>query len=230
MSKRRKSRAGRAEAPVIPEITTEVLSKSYGDVTALAEVDIEIPSGQAVVLVGHNGSGKSTLLGLIAGTMEPTEGEVRIAGSEPDSVKARSRRSWLPDTPVLYDDLTVDEHLRYISRLHGGTGDEPRLEELVGASRPGGSTRPAAVAVQSRPAPEDRDRGRVVPAVLAAAGGRAVRRAGRARQGHHARPAQRGISGRCDPRCRDSRPRGDQPVRPWADDVQRRSGSRLRRR
>lgn len=131
MSKRRKSRAGRSEAPVIPEIATEGLSKSYGDVTALAEVDIEIPSGQAVVVVGHNGSGKSTLLGLIAGTMEPTEGEVRIAGSTPDSVKARTRRSWLPDTPVLYDDLTVDEHLRYITRLHGGTGDEPRLDELV---------------------------------------------------------------------------------------------------
>lgn len=131
MSKRRKSRTGRPSAPVIPEIATEGLSKSYGDVTALAEIDIEIPTGQAVVLVGHNGSGKSTLLGLIAGTMEPTEGEVRIAGSEPDSVKARTRRSWLPDSPVLYDDLTVDEHLRYISRLHGGTGDEQRLDELV---------------------------------------------------------------------------------------------------
>lgn len=131
MSKRRKSRTGRPSAPVIPEITTESLSKSYGDVTALAEIDIEVPAGEAVVLVGHNGSGKSTLLGLIAGTMEPTEGEVRIAGSEPDSVKARTRRSWLPDHPVLYDDLTVDEHLRYISRLHGGTGDEPRLDELV---------------------------------------------------------------------------------------------------
>lgn len=131
MSKRRKSRTSRASAPVIPEIATEGLSKSYGDVIALAEIDIEVPAGQAVVLVGHNGSGKSTLLGLIAGTMEPTEGEVRIAGSEPDSVKARTRRSWLPDSPVLYDDLTVDEHLRYISRLHGGTGEEPRLDELV---------------------------------------------------------------------------------------------------
>jgi ABC-type multidrug transport system ATPase subunit len=131
MSKRRKSRTGRPSAPVIPEIATEGLSKSYGDVTALAKIDIEVPTGQAVVLVGHNGSGKSTLLGLIAGTMEPTEGEVRIAGSEPDSIKARTRRSWLPDSPVLYDDLTVDEHLRYIARLHGGTGDEPRLDELV---------------------------------------------------------------------------------------------------
>lgn len=131
MNKRRKSGAGRGGSPVIPEIATESLSKSYGDVTALAEVDIEVPAGQAVVVVGHNGSGKSTLLGLIAGTMEPTDGTVRIAGSEPDSVKARTRRSWLPDTPVLYDDLTVDEHLRYISRLHGGTGDEPRIDELV---------------------------------------------------------------------------------------------------
>lgn len=131
MSKRRKSRTSRPKAPVIPEVSTDGLSKTYGDVTALAEIDLEVPAGEAVVLVGHNGSGKSTLLGLIAGTMEPTEGEVRIAGSEPDSVKARTRRSWLPDSPVLYDDLTVDEHLRYISRLHGGTGDEPRIDELL---------------------------------------------------------------------------------------------------
>ncbi len=131
MTKRRKSRAGRPKAPKIFEVETDGLSKEYGDVTALAEIDLQIPAGQAVVLVGHNGSGKSTLLGLVAGTMEPTDGEVRIAGSEPDSMKARARRSWLPDNPVLYDDLTVDEHLSYISRLHGGTGDEERIDELL---------------------------------------------------------------------------------------------------
>lgn len=131
MNSRRKSRSPRRDAPSIPEVATEGLSKSYGDVTALAEIDIEVPSGQAVVLVGHNGSGKSTLLGLIAGTMEPTEGEVLVAGAAPDSIRSRTRRSWLPDNPVLYDDLTVDEHLRYIARMHGGSGEESRIDELV---------------------------------------------------------------------------------------------------
>lgn len=107
------------------------LSKRYGDLDALSEIDLEVPDGQATVLVGHNGSGKSTLLSLIAGTLEPTTGEIQIHGSAPDSMPARAQRSWLPDTPVLYDDLTVDEHLEYVSRLHGGTGSEDRIDELV---------------------------------------------------------------------------------------------------
>ncbi|MGI9578563.1 MAG: ABC transporter ATP-binding protein [Microthrixaceae bacterium] len=120
-------------------IECEELTKSYGEVDALFEVDLEVRPGQAVVLVGHNGSGKSTLLNLVAGTLEATDGYVAVNGNEPDSIPARAERSWLPDNPVLYDDLTVEEHLWYISRLHdpGGTrsdrgGDaEARNEELI---------------------------------------------------------------------------------------------------
>ena len=113
-----------------PAIDCEDLTKSYGEVDALWEVDLEIPAGQAVVLVGHNGSGKSTLLNLAAGTLEVSGGSVRIRGEEPDSVRARAERSWLPDNPVLYDDLTVEEHLWYISRLHhpGGVDTGPGSE------------------------------------------------------------------------------------------------------
>ena len=57
-----------------PAIDCEDLTKSYGEVDALWEVDLEIPAGQAVVLVGHNGSGKSTLLNLAAGTLEVSGG------------------------------------------------------------------------------------------------------------------------------------------------------------
>lgn len=121
----------RKKKPVIPALTLNGLAKDYGDVTALAEIDLEIPTGESVVLIGHNGSGKSTLLSLVAGTLEPTDGEVEVFGRPPDSIETRRRRSWLPDTPVLYDDLTVDEHLEYVVRMHGGTGDEPLLDELV---------------------------------------------------------------------------------------------------
>jgi ABC-type multidrug transport system ATPase subunit len=107
------------------------LSKTYGDLDALAELDLEVPDRQAIVLVGHNGSGKSTLLNLIAGTLEPTSGAVEIHGHAPESMPARAQRSWLPDTPVLYDDLTVDEHLEYVSRLHGVSDAGARIDELV---------------------------------------------------------------------------------------------------
>ncbi|MCB1011962.1 MAG: ABC transporter ATP-binding protein [Microthrixaceae bacterium] len=128
MAKRRKSKSAK---PTVAAVSTHGLEKTYGEVTALAEIDLEVPQGEAVVLVGHNGSGKSTLLGLLAGTMEPTDGSVEISGSAPDSTKARMRRSWLPDNPVLYDDLTVKEHLEYVSRLHGGAGDEELLDTLI---------------------------------------------------------------------------------------------------
>ncbi len=131
MSGRRKSRAGKREKPAVPAIECEGLLKEYGEVTALEEIDLEIPAGEAVVLVGHNGSGKSTLLNLLAGTLDPTDGSILINGAPPESITARAQRSWMPDNPVLYDDLTVDEHLRYVVRLHGGTGDEPRIDELV---------------------------------------------------------------------------------------------------
>jgi len=129
MSKRR---SGRASEPVEPSaLSVRGLSKYYGDVAALAEMDLEVPAGEAVVLVGHNGSGKSTLLSMIAGVLEPTDGEVLVHGRANDTLEARAELSWLPDTPVLYDDLSLWEHVEYISRMHGGTGDDPFLDELL---------------------------------------------------------------------------------------------------
>ncbi len=199
MSKRRRSRVSK---PVIPAIACEGLVKEYGEVTALAEIDLEVPGGQTVVLVGHNGSGKSTFLNLLAGTLEPTDGIVQIHGSDPDSISARVQRSWMPDNPVLYDDLTVDEHLRYVARMHGGTGEEERIDELI--DRLGLSERheDLPVAVQPRVAPEDGDRRRHVQAVLGAAGGRTVRRTRRNRQSDDAGPARRGSRRRGHPRGR----------------------------
>jgi taurine transport system ATP-binding protein len=55
----------------------------YGDVTALGPVDLDVEPGAFLVLVGASGCGKSTLLRLIAGFESPTQGRVRVAGSEP---------------------------------------------------------------------------------------------------------------------------------------------------
>jgi ABC-2 type transport system ATP-binding protein len=126
----RKSRSSSTEAD-IPAIDIVDLTKEYGEITALAPVDMAVPLGEAVVLVGHNGSGKSTLLNRAAGNLEPTDGYVEVNGRAPGSIEARAELSWLPDTPILYDDLSVREHLEYVSRMHGGTGDEPLLDELV---------------------------------------------------------------------------------------------------
>lgn len=129
MNRRERGRPSAEREPAA--LSIRGLSKYYGDVAALEELDLEVPEGEAVVLVGHNGSGKSTLLSMVAGVLEPTDGEVEIHGRPNDTLEARAARSWLPDTPVLYDDLSLWEHLEYVNRMHGGTGDDPFLDELL---------------------------------------------------------------------------------------------------
>lgn len=94
-------------------------SKAYADLVALEPLDLRIPEGQSVALVGHNGSGKSTFLRLAAGLLDLSEGEITIAGEPAGTSGARAATSFLPDEPVLYDDLSVREHLAYIAALHG---------------------------------------------------------------------------------------------------------------
>ena len=98
------------------------LSKDYGDLVALHPLDLTVDAGGSVALIGHNGSGKSTLLRMLAGLLEPSDGDIEVAGWPVGSLEARATTSFLPDDPVLYDDLSVREHVEYVSRLHGGSG------------------------------------------------------------------------------------------------------------
>ncbi len=106
----------------LPAIKATDLNKTYGDLVALHTCDITIEAGSSVALIGHNGSGKSTFLRMAAALLDPSEGEIEIAGWPIGTLEARATTSFLPDDPVLYDDLSVREHVEYISRLHGGGG------------------------------------------------------------------------------------------------------------
>jgi ABC-2 type transport system ATP-binding protein len=104
-----------------PQSLLEVshLTKTYDGHAALDDLDLRVEAGHLVALVGHNGAGKSTLLGCVAGLIEPTAGVVRINGHEAGSLPARAGLSYAGDNPVLYDDLSVWEHLEYVAALHG---------------------------------------------------------------------------------------------------------------
>lgn len=130
MSKRKKKPQG-----PLPMLVADGLSKSYGEAQALAPLDLSIGRGESVVLVGHNGSGKTTFLRLVAGLLDPTGGDAEIDGNFSGTLEARALTSFLPDEPVLYDDLSVREHIDYLGRLHGteGFGDaEADLVERLG--------------------------------------------------------------------------------------------------
>ena len=110
-----------------PTIEAVAVAKSYGNHAALEPLDLVVEPGELVMLVGPNGSGKTTFLRMAAGLLEPTSGEVLIDGFAAGSIDARAALSYLPDNPVLYDDLSLIEHLEYIGGLHGVDGEELEL-------------------------------------------------------------------------------------------------------
>jgi ABC-2 type transport system ATP-binding protein len=99
------------------------LGRRYGRLVGLAGLDLELRPGECVALIGANGSGKSTAVRTISGLLEPSDGWVRIAGhdphAEPDGELARAALALVPDTPLLYDDLTVRQHLELVALAHG---------------------------------------------------------------------------------------------------------------
>lgn len=105
--------------------------KEYDELVALAGLTMDVDGGELVALVGHNGSGKSTFLKIAAGMLEPSSGVLTVANAPVGSPRARAEVSYVPDEPVLYDDLSVNEHIEYIGRLHGEVGWPERADALL---------------------------------------------------------------------------------------------------
>jgi ABC-2 type transport system ATP-binding protein len=114
-----------------PALRAQGLGRSYDGFVALASLSLEVDSGELIALVGPNGAGKTTFLTLAAGLLEPTAGKVEIAGVPAGSIPARRALSYLPDTPVFYEDLSLGEHLGYVAALHGTEAAEARIAELL---------------------------------------------------------------------------------------------------
>src|SRR3954463_10011702 len=103
----RRREVGSMAEPEEWAIEADGLTKDYGDLLALAPLDLRIREGERVVLVGPNGSGKTTFLRMAAGLLEPSDGSILITGDPAGSFDARAATSYLPDNPVLYDDLSL---------------------------------------------------------------------------------------------------------------------------
>lgn len=115
----------------MPVLVADDLRKEYGDVVALHDFRLSVEPGELLALVGHNGSGKSTFLRLVAGLLEPTDGVLVVANAPAGSLRARAEVSFVPDQPVLYDDLSVNEHIEYTARLHGELDWPDRADTLL---------------------------------------------------------------------------------------------------
>ena len=93
------------------------VSKLFGSFAALRQVKVDLEPGRCYVLIGENGAGKSTLLRILAGLLRPSFGTIKVFG-EQDPQEARARIGYMSHAPMLYDELTAQENLRYFASLY----------------------------------------------------------------------------------------------------------------
>jgi multiple sugar transport system ATP-binding protein len=117
----------------VSAIEIRQLGKSFGAYEALRNINIDIASGEFVVLVGPSGCGKSTLLRMIAGLEEQTTGEIRIGGRVVDDVPAKSRDiAMVFQSYALYPHMTVSDNMSFALRL--AHVPKPEIAERVRAA------------------------------------------------------------------------------------------------
>ena len=102
-------------------ISTHGLTKHYGSVVALTDLDLDVRPGEIFGFLGPNGAGKSTMIRTLLGFLHATSGSARVLGMDvaTDSVEIRRLTGYLPGGVALYDSLTGEQVLDYLARLQG---------------------------------------------------------------------------------------------------------------
>ncbi|HEY8174692.1 MAG TPA: ABC transporter ATP-binding protein [Gemmatimonadaceae bacterium] len=116
-------------------ISTNNLSKSYGEKLALDRLTMRVEPGEILGFLGPNGAGKSTTVRILTGLLTPDSGTASVAGFDvvKDPLEAKRRVGYVPETPVLYESLTADEYLDLIGclyHLEPATSESRRAELL----------------------------------------------------------------------------------------------------
>jgi ABC-2 type transport system ATP-binding protein len=141
-----------SEAPPIPVREAEFedpvlearsLVKRYGELEAVAGLDLSIQPGEVYCLLGPNGAGKTTTIHLFLGFIEPSSGRVRVSGFDvaKSALEARKRLAYVPEQVMLYRNLSGLENLQYFAALGGR--ETLSAERLTGILVDVGLPRPA---------------------------------------------------------------------------------------
>ncbi|MBV8715638.1 MAG: ABC transporter ATP-binding protein [Chloroflexi bacterium] len=102
-------------------MSTEGLTRRYGDLAAVDDVTLNVPSGTILGVIGPSGSGKTTLIRMLTGTLEPSQGKIEVLGEHPRKFKRHTREKlgYMPQHFILYDELTASENLSFVASLFG---------------------------------------------------------------------------------------------------------------
>jgi ABC-2 type transport system ATP-binding protein len=116
-------------------IEVQNLTKRYGRFTAVDDVSFRVERGEILGFLGPNGAGKPTTMRILTGYMPATEGKAVVAGFDvfDQPVEAKRRTGYLPETPPLYPDMTVDEYLTFVAKIKGvPSGDrKQRIKQVM---------------------------------------------------------------------------------------------------
>lgn len=116
-------------------ISARGVRRRFGQVDAVADIDLQAAPGQVTALVGPNGSGKTTLFLVLATLLVPDAGEVSVGGHDPvtDPEAVRAILGWSPDVFGVYDNLTTREYLEFFAKANRlpKTERRPRADELL---------------------------------------------------------------------------------------------------
>ncbi|MFW5946576.1 MAG: ABC transporter ATP-binding protein [Candidatus Natronoplasma sp.] len=109
------------------------LTKKYGDVIGIKDLDLDVYKGEIMGFLGPNGAGKTTTIRTCLGLLQKTSGEVKIFGldSHKNSIEIRRRTGYLPGDFGMYPDLKVKTILKYLLS-QSGVSDDSRMKELAG--------------------------------------------------------------------------------------------------
>lgn len=107
------------------------LVKTYGKQNAVNDISFELQGGEVVGLLGPNGAGKSTTMKCIVGLLRKTSGEITLGGYDHLSVEAKKLFSYIPETPYVYDLLTVHEHMQFVAQAYGVRDWKERAEQYL---------------------------------------------------------------------------------------------------
>src|ERR1051325_7300782 len=97
------------------------LTKRYGDLTAIRDVSFTVARGETLGFLGPNGAGKTTTMRILTGFMPASSGTITVDGFDvfEQSFEVRKRIGYLPESPPLYTDMTVDAYLAFVARIKG---------------------------------------------------------------------------------------------------------------